>query len=84
MVQQIDTIKKFKDVSKFVPEGVEGIVKFKGPVDKIIYNNWWLKIFNGLSWGKTINDLQKRGEFVKISKAGFYESMVHNVDQIAK
>ena len=28
--------KKFKDVSKFVPEGVEGIVKFKGPVDKYL------------------------------------------------
>ena len=30
--------KKSKDVSKYVPEGVEGLVKFKGTVEKIIYN----------------------------------------------
>ncbi len=77
--------KKFKDVSKFVPEGVEGIVKFKGPVDKIIYNlTGGLRSSMGYLGAKTINYLQKRGEFVKISKAGFYESMVHNVDQIIK
>ena len=32
----------------------------------------------------TIKDLQKKSEFVKITKAGFYESTVHNVDQIKK
>ncbi len=77
--------KKFKDVSKFVPEGVEGFVKFKGPVNKIIYNLvGGLKSSMGYLGSKTIKDLQKRGEFVKITKAGFYESMVHNVDQIIK
>ena len=30
--------KKSQDVSKYVPEGVEGMVKFKGSVEKIIYN----------------------------------------------
>ena len=29
--------KKNKNISKYVAEGVEGIVQFKGPVDKIIY-----------------------------------------------
>ena len=77
--------KKFKDISKFVPEGVEGIVKFKGPVNKIIYNlTGGLRSSMGYLGAKTIDDLQKRGEFVKISKAGFYESMVHNVDQVIK
>ena len=77
--------KKFKDISKFVPEGVEGIVKFKGSVNKIIYNlTGGLRSSMGYLGAKTINDLQKRGEFVKISKAGFYESMVHNVDQVIK
>ena len=77
--------KKFKDISKFVPEGVEGIVKFKGPVNKIIYSlTGGLRSSMGYLGAKTINDLQKRGEFVKISKAGFYESMVHNVDQVIK
>ena len=77
--------KKSKDVSKYVPEGVEGMVKFKGSVKKIIYNLvGGLKSSMGYLGAKTIIDLQKKGEFVKITKAGFYESMVHNVDYIKK
>ena len=75
--------KKFKNVSKYVPEGVEGIVKFKGSVNKIIYKLvGGLKSSMGYLGAKTIKDLQKKGKFVKITKAGFYESMVHNVDHI--
>ena len=75
--------KKFKNVSKYVPEGVEGMVKFKGPVNKIIYNLvGGLKSSMGYLGAKTIQDLQKKGEFVKITKAGFYESMVHSVDHV--
>ena len=77
--------KKFKNVSKYVPEGVEGIVKFKGPVNKIIYNLiGGLKSSMGYLGAKTIKDLQKKGEFIKITKAGFYESMVHNIDHVKK
>ena len=77
--------KKFENVSKYVPEGVEGIVKFKGPVNKIIYNLiGGLKSSMGYLGAKTIKDLQKKGEFVKITKAGFYESMVHNIDHVKK
>ena len=77
--------KKFKNISKYVPEGVEGIVKFKGPVNKIIYNLvGGLKSSMGYLGAKTIKNLQKNGEFIKITKAGFYESMVHNVDHVKK
>ena len=76
---------KSKDVSKYVPEGVEGLVKFKGSVEKIIYNLiGGLKSSMGYLGAKTIKDLQKKDEFVKITKAGFYESMVHNVDHVKK
>jgi len=77
--------KKSKNVSKYVPEGVEGLVKFKGTVEKIVYNLiGGLKSSMGYLGAKTIKDLQKKGEFIKITKAGFYESMVHNVDHIKK
>ena len=77
--------KKFKDISKFVPEGVEGLVKFKGPLNKIIYSLiGGLRSSMGYLGARTIKDLQKNGEYVKITKAGFYESMVHNVDHIIK
>ena len=72
---------KQKDASKYVPEGVEGLSKYKGKVDSVIY-----KLIGGLrsSMGylgsKQIKYLRKKPQFVKITKAGFYESMVHNVD----
>tara|TARA_B100001063_G_scaffold211434_1_gene209743 strand:- start:4660 stop:5736 length:1077 start_codon:yes stop_codon:yes gene_type:complete len=72
---------KQKDISKYVPEGVEGFAKYKGKVSSIIY-----KLIGGLrsSMGylgsKQIKYLKVKPQFVKITKAGFYESMVHNVD----
>ena len=77
--------KKNKDITKYVPEGVEGMVKFKGSVKEIVYNLvGGLKSSMGYMGAKTIEDLQKKGQFLKISKAGFYESMVHNVDHVIK
>ena len=77
--------KKNKNISKYVPEGVEAIVQFKGPVNKIIYQLiGGLRSSMGYMGSKTIKDLQKKCEFVKITKAGFYESMDHNVEQIKK
>tara|TARA_B110000037_G_C17059820_1_gene481382 strand:- start:317 stop:1393 length:1077 start_codon:yes stop_codon:yes gene_type:complete len=76
---------KQKDNSKYVPEGVEGFVKYKGNVNSIIY-----KLIGGLrsSMGylgsKNITKLRIKPNFVKITKAGFYESMVHNVDVVKK
>ena len=74
---------KQKDISKYVPEGVEGFAKYKGDVGSIIY-----KLIGGLrsSMGylgsKNITKLRIKPNFVKITKAGFYESMVHNVDMV--
>ena len=77
--------KKNKDVAKYVPEGVEGMVKYKGSVKEIIYNLiGGLKSSMGYMGTKSITDLQKKGHFIKISKAGFYEGMVHNVDHVIK
>ena len=72
---------KQKDTSKYVPEGVEGFSKYKGDVGNVIF-----KLIGGLrsSMGylgsKQIKYLRNKPQFVKITKAGFYESMVHNVD----
>jgi IMP dehydrogenase len=72
---------KQSDISKYVPEGVEGFAKYKGKVGNIIY-----KLIGGLrsSMGylgsKQIKHLRDKPKFIKITKAGFYESMVHNVD----
>ena len=74
---------KQKDTSKYVPEGVEGLSKYKGKVNKIIYQLiGGLKSSMGYLGSKQIKYLRKKPQFVKITKAGFYESMVHNVDII--
>ena len=75
--------KKQKDSSKYVPEGVEGFVKYKGEVGTIIYKLiGGLKSSMGYLGSKTIIKLRNKPQFVKITKAGFYESMVHNVDVV--
>ena len=75
--------KKQKDISKYVPEGVEGFVKYKGDVGSIIHKLvGGLKSSMGYLGSKNIIGLRNKPHFVKITKAGFYESMVHNVDVI--
>ena len=72
---------KQKDTSKYVPEGVEGFVKYKGDVGSIIFKLiGGLKSSMGYLGSKNIVKLRNKPQFVKITKAGFYESMVHNVD----
>ena len=74
---------KQKDASKYVPEGVEGLVKYKGDVGSIIFKLiGGLKSSMGYLGAKKIPNLKNNPKFVKITKAGFYESMVHNVDEI--
>jgi IMP dehydrogenase len=75
--------KKQKDISKYVPEGVEGFAKYKGDVKNIVYKLiGGLKSSMGYLGAKKIISLKNKPNFVKITKAGFYESMVHNVDEI--
>ena len=73
--------KNFKDKSKFVPEGVEGRVEYKGKVSKIIYQlQGGLRSSMGYIGAKKLNEIHKKAKFIKITKAGFYESMVHSVE----
>ena len=77
--------KNFKDKSKFVPEGVEGRVEFKGKVSKIIYQlQGGLRSSMGYIGAKNLKEINKKAKFVKITKAGFYESMVHSVEMTQK
>ena len=74
---------KQKNSSKYVPEGVEGLVKYKGKVDKVIYQLvGGLKSSMGYLGSKKITHLRKKPKFYKITKAGFFESMVHNIDEL--
>jgi len=77
--------KNFKDKSKFVPEGVEGRVEYKGKVSKIIYQlQGGLRSSMGYIGAKNLKDINKKAKFIKITKAGFYESRVHSVEMTQK
>ncbi len=75
--------KNYKDKSKFVPEGVDGRVEYKGNVSKIIYQlQGGLRSSMGYIGAKKLQDIKKNAQFIKITKAGFYESMVHSVEMV--
>jgi len=75
--------KNYKNKSKFIAEGVEGKVEYKGPVSKIIYQlQGGLRSSMGYIGAKDIKNIHKNAKFIKITKAGFYESMVHSVQMI--
>ena len=77
--------KNFKDKSKFVPEGVEGRVEYKGSLSKIIYQlKGGLRSSMGYIGAKNLNQITRNAKFIKITKAGFYESMVHSVEMTQK
>ena len=69
-----------KEVGKFVPEGIEGRTIYRGPVEKIIYQlTGGLRSGMGYLGAKTILELVKKAEFVRITNAGFKESHPHTV-----
>ena len=77
--------KKQKDKSKYVPEGVEGLIKYKGDAKKTLHKLvGGLRSSMGYLGAPQIKILTKNAKFVKITKAGFYESMVHSIDEVKK
>jgi IMP dehydrogenase len=67
-------------LAKFVPEGIEGRVPHRGPLEGMVY-----QLVGGLRSGMgylgcaSIADLQTNSRFIRISNAGLRESHVHDV-----
>ena len=67
-------------LAKFVPEGIEGRVPHRGPLEAMVY-----QLVGGLRSGMgylgcgTIQELQQNARFIRISNAGLRESHVHDV-----
>ena len=72
--------KEVSDTMKFVPEGIEGQVAYKGPIAAIVHQLvGGLRAAMGYVGASTIEELQARARFVRISAAGLRESHVHDV-----
>ena len=68
------------NLDKFVPEGIEGMVPFKGSVVTILYQMaGGLRSSMGYCGCGTIDEMRTRAEFVEITAAGWRESHVHDV-----
>ena len=68
------------DIAKLVPEGVEGRVPYKGPLENTVFQLvGGLRAAMGYCGVKTINELRKNSKFVKITSAGLKESHPHDV-----
>jgi IMP dehydrogenase len=69
-----------RDQLKLVPEGIEGQVPYKGPAKDVIHQLvGGVRAAMGYTGSATIDELQKRATFVRITNAGLQESHVHDV-----
>lgn len=69
-----------ENAKKFVPEGVEGRVPYRGSVSEIIYQmKGGLRAGMGYCGKRNIEELRKNSEFVRITNAGLLESHPHDI-----
>lgn len=69
---------------ELIPEGIEGTVLYRGPVGQVVH-----QLVGGLHQSmfyvgaRTVPELQRKGQFVRITPAGLKESHPHDVANIA-
>ncbi len=69
-----------EDVSKFVPEGIEGRVPYKGDLDNTIYQMiGGLRSGMGICGAPDIKTLREKARFIRVTHAGIIESHPHSV-----
>ena len=69
------------DTRKYVPEGIEGRVPARGPVDNVLYQMiGGLRSSMGYTGNGNISEMKTNCNFVRITNAGLSESHVHDVE----
>ena len=69
-----------EDVEKLVPEGIEGRVPYKGPVQAVVHQLvGGLRQSMGYCGAATIEEMKERTRFVRITAAGLQESHPHDM-----
>lgn len=69
-----------KNTKKYVPEGVEGRVPYRGPLGDVVYQLiGGLKSGMGYVGARTIKELQEKAKFIKITTASLIEGHPHDV-----
>ena len=71
-------------IQESVPEGVEGLIPYRGRVEEVVK-----ELVGGLRSGMSysgahsILELQRRAEFLRITPAGYKESLPHDIQKVA-
>ncbi len=69
-----------EDTKKYVPEGVEGRIHYRGPLGDVVYQLvGGLKSGMGYVGAKNIEDLQEKARFIKITSASLIENHPHDI-----
>ena len=69
-----------EDVEKLVPEGIEGRVPYKGPVQAVVYQLvGGLRQSMGYCGAATIDEMKTKTRFTRITAAGLQESHPHDM-----
>ena len=69
------------EMKKLVPEGIEGRVPYKGPVNDVIYQLMGgLRSGMGYCGAHNITEMQENARFIEITNAGLKESHPHDVE----
>ncbi|MEP6767050.1 MAG: IMP dehydrogenase, partial [Acidobacteriota bacterium] len=67
-------------LSKLVPEGIEGMVPYKGSVEALVHQmTGGIRSGMGLAGCATIEELRTRAQMIRITSAGLKESHAHDV-----
>jgi IMP dehydrogenase len=71
---------EIENLQKFVPEGIEGRVAYKGPLSTIIYQLvGGVRSAMGYCGTATIREMQEKTRFIRVTSAGLRESHPHDV-----
>lgn len=68
------------EIEKLIPEGIEGRVPFKGPVQAVIHQLCGgIRAAMGYTGCSSLKEMREKARFVRLTNAGFKESHVHDV-----
>jgi len=68
------------EVEKLIPEGIEGRVPYKGPLEAVIHQLCGgIRAALGYTGCSNLEEMREKAKFVRLTSAGFKESHVHDV-----
>ncbi len=78
--RQAEKVVDGKQVLKFVPEGVEGLVPYRGPLAEFVYQMvGGLRSSMGYCGCRTLDEFKREARFCRITSASMAESHPHNI-----